>query len=208
MFDKRRLTPTLCSFCTLVLLCASETASDPANQYVHAHVTNCSKIFQTLDIDFNETLPMIIADMIEQPWHWLYKHPGVVKSFDDTHPTFALSTSFYELPHSYILHEMIGNAEAVVEPLRYYRTHFRYIDRAALEALTHLAYLKVQQDTNNTLANSTYTIHPSIQWTELKFVGLVPSPFYLIYLSMTCWVITIHAFLRLRFMWILSATSR
>ncbi|QHN63847.1 glycoprotein 2 [Kappaarterivirus wobum] len=207
MFHHVRLIAACSTFFAILLLCASETASDPANQYVHAHVTNCSKIFQTLDIDFNETLPMIIADLIEQPWHWLYKHPGVVKSFDDWHHTFALSTSFYDLPHSYILHEMIGNAEAVVEPLRYYRTHFRYIDRAAIEALAHLAYLKVREDTNNTLANSTFTVHPSIQWKELQFVGLVPSPFYLVYLSMTCWLLTIHAFLRLRFMWILSATS-
>nr|QJC19019.1 glycoprotein 2 [Wobbly possum disease virus] len=205
MFNWRRFAPTLCALSALLRLCASEAASDPTNKYIHSHISNCSKIFPHLDVDFDQPLPVILADLIEHPYHWFQKHPGVLQSFDDLHGV-TLSTNFYDLPHSYVLHEMIGNAEAVLQPLRYYRTHFRAIDRIALEALAHSA-INLLPD-NATLINSTYTIHPSIQWSELQFVGIVPSPFYLVYLSMTCWLITIHAFLRLRFLWIRSATSR
>nr|QJC19006.1 glycoprotein 2 [Wobbly possum disease virus] len=208
MLNWRRLAAALCSLHALMLICAAETPSDPTNKYVHAHVSNCSTIFQQLGIDFNQPLQTIIADLLEQPYHWFFQHPGVARSFDERQDTFIATNSQYDLPHSAILHEMIGNAEATLQPLRYYRTHFRYIDRVALEELTHLAHLHVMADTNHTLNHTDFTFHPLTKWTQLQFVGVVPSPFYLVYLSMTCWVITIHAFLRLRFMWILTATSR
>nr|QJC19033.1 glycoprotein 2 [Wobbly possum disease virus] len=206
MLNWRRLAPTLCALYALLRLCTSEIASDPTNKYIHAHISNCSKIFPTLDVDFDRPLPVILADLVEHPYHWFQKHPGVLRSFDDLHATTVLSTNFYDLPHSYVLQEMIGNAEAVLQPLRYYRTHFRAIDRMALEELAHSAFKPVGD--NGTLVNSNFTFHPSITWTELQFVGIIPSPFYLVYLSMTCWLITIHAFLRIRFLWILYATSR
>nr|QJC19012.1 glycoprotein 2 [Wobbly possum disease virus] len=209
MFNWRRLAAALCPLHALLFLCAAETPRDPTNEYVHAHVSTCSAVFGQLGIDFNQSLQTIIADLLEQPYHWFFEHPGVARSFDEQHDTFIATNSQYDLPHSAILHEMIGNAEATLQPLRYYRTHFRYIDRVALEELTHLAYINVApantSDFNN---NNTFTFHPLTKWTQLQFVGVVPSPFYLVYLSMTCWVITVHAFLRLRFMSILTATSR
>ncbi|AEU12348.1 glycoprotein 2 [Wobbly possum disease virus] len=207
MLNWRRFATALCTLYAFLLVRTAADTPDPSYQYVHAHISSCAKIFQQLDIDFNQSLPVMLADLIEQPSHWLSTHPGVVRAFDEIHDTYTLATSYYELPHSYILHEMLGNAEAVLEPLRYYRTHFRYLDRMALESLAHLSYIKVQQD-NDTLANATFTIHPNIQWNELQFAGVVPSPFYMVYMSMACWLITIHAFLRLRFQWILCATSR